>query len=238
MSSKLFGKGYEEKAEKVSDFSGKRTLDSNVYEGTVRMAFAGQSANGAAFVTLDILLDNGKTYKETIYVSNRDGDNTYVDKNKKIQYLPGFLTVNQLCLLGTGKDLFELEDTVETKTVKLYDFDVKAEVNTDVPSIEGLRGAKVLLAIVEYEEAKKAKQGNEYLPTGEIAIRNQIDKVYDLDTKQTYVEKVEGKEATQHDSWISYNKGKVRELKNKPTANANTTTLAKPTSSGLFGKKP
>jgi len=230
----LFGKGYSDKAQKPTDFQ-KRTLDTDVYPGIIKMAFVGQSAGGAANVTLEVKLDNGKTYKETIYVTNRQGSNTY-EKDGKEFYLPGFLTVNQIALFATGKDLFELEEDLETRTVKIYDFQAGKEVAQDVQAIIPLIDQPVLIAIEEYEDVKKTKQGNEYVATGEIAIRNQIQKVYHPETRQTYVEASEEKEATQLDSWLADNKGKVRKLKSA-TESANTNTVTKPTSSGLFGKK-
>lgn len=230
----LFGKGYSDNAAKPTDFQ-KRTLDTDLYEGTIKMAFVGQSAGGAANVTVELKLDNGKTYKETMYVTNREGSNTYTKDDKEF-YLPGFLVANQLALFSTEKDLFELESELETRTVKLYDFQAGREVATDVQAIIPMLDQRVLVAIEEYEDEKKKKQGNEYVSTGEVVLRNQIQKVFLPDTKQTFAEATEDKEASYVETWLADNKGKVRKLKGAADS-ANTTTLDKPKSSGLFGAK-
>lgn len=231
----LFGKGYAAEAEKPQDFQ-KRTLDTGIYEGVVRMAFAGQSSGGAASITLELALDNGKTYKETMYVSNKKGENTYVDKNDKVQYLPGFLTANQLALFATGKDLFELEPDIETRTIKLYDFNAQKELPTDVPCLVPLLDQRVLVVIEEYEDEKKSKQGNEYIPTGEIQLKNQIIKVLQPGTRLTAVEVDEGKTEPAYANDRESKAGVVRKLKGK-TESANTQVASKPTPSGLFGQK-
>lgn len=230
----LFGTGATgTKVEAEKDFS-KRTLDTNVYPGTVKMVFAGQSAGGARNVTLQLKLDNGKDYNETIYLSNKEGKNTYVKDDKEF-YLPGFLLINNLSLMATGKGLFELASEVETRTVKLYDFDVKSEVAQDVQAVIPLIGKRVLVAIQEEEYEKQTKNDatGKYEGNGEYAVKNSLIKVYNPDTRQTAVEMAEDKEASQLDSWLDKNMGVIKKVERKAApANQKTAT----TSSGLFGK--
>lgn len=228
----LFGTGAtSNNVEKEVDFS-KRTLDTDVYGGVIKMIFAGQAASGARFVTLQAKLDNGKDYSETVYLSNKEGKNTYT-KDGKEYYLPGFLLINNLAIMTTGKPLMELEDGVETRTVKLYDYDAKKEVPTDVPAIVPMIGKRILIAIQEeeYEKTKRNDATKAYEGTGEYAVKNVIVKAFDPETKKTAVEMRDDKEASQHDSWLAAFKGKLKTVE-RSAAPANQKTAT--TSSGLF----
>lgn len=223
------------KVEKEIDFN-KRTVDTGVYEGIIKMAFAGQSAGGARFITLQLKLSNGKDYSETIYVSNKAGSNTYtkeVNGETKEFYLPGFLLMNNIAVLATGRSLHDLAADVETRTVKLYDFDAKAEVPQDVPAIIPLLNQKVLVAIQEEEYAKSKynESTKKYENTGDYGVKNTIIKAYDLDTRKTPVELRDGKDATQLDSWLAANNGKLKTVE-REAAPANQKSA--PTASGLF----
>lgn len=228
----LFGTGpVGQNVEKEKDFS-KRTLDTDAYAGTIKMIFAGQAASGARNVTLQLKLDDGREYNETIYLSNKEGKNTYV-KDDKEYYLPGFLLMNNMALMTAGKGLHELAADVETRTVKLYDYDAKKELPQDVPAIIPMIGKRVLVAIVEeeYEKQTKNQSTNKYEGNGEYGVKNTIVKCYDPETRQTAVEIREEKEATQLDNWLDANKGK---LKTVERTNAPANQKSAPTPSGLF----
>ena len=231
MSNSLFGTGSAGKVEAEKDFS-KRTVDTDIYGATIKMIFAGQAKSGARFVTLQLKLANGKDYSETIYLSNKEGKNTY-EKDGKEYFLPGYLLVNNMSLMATGKGLFELAADVETRTVKLYDFDAKKEVATDVPAVVPLIGKQILIAIQEEEYAKTKLNDTtkKYEPTGEYGIKNVIVKVYDPETKQTAVEIRDEKPAAQHDAWLEANAGKLKVVE-RTAAPANHKSA--PTPSGLF----
>ena len=86
----------------------------------------------AQSVTLHLDLD-GKELRETVYVTNRNNENFYVDKTDKTKRhpLPGWTAIDDICLLTTQDGLNEQVD--ETKTIKLYDADAKKETNQEVP---------------------------------------------------------------------------------------------------------
>ena len=64
----LFGTGATgTSVEKEQDFN-KRTLDTGIYKGKIKMAFADKSSGGAAAVVLQLVLDSGKIYDETSLV--------------------------------------------------------------------------------------------------------------------------------------------------------------------------
>mgnify|MGYP003608066008 FL=1 len=226
----IFGTGPTNAAnvEKEKDFS-KRTLDTGIYEATIKMIFAGQAKSGARNVTIQLKTADGKDYSETVYLSNTEGKNTY-EKDGKESYLPGYLLVNNLAIMTTGKPLEELVGDVETRTVKLYDYDLKKEVATDVPAVIPMIGQKVLVAIQEeeYEKQKLNTTTNKYEGTGEFAVKNQLVKAYNPETRQTAVEMRDDKPATQVDAWLATYGGKIKEAK-KSTTPANQNASPKPT---------
>lgn len=228
----LFGKGYNDKAIPVTDKQ-KRTVDSGVYPGTIKNAFIGKSSGGATSVSLEVKLDSGKTIFETIYVTNREGNNTY-EKDGVIGYLPGFLTVNQIALFATGKDLYELESDLEERIVKQYDFTAGKQVDKPAMVIVPLLEQPILVAIKEVRENKtKAGDGNKRITLAEERVFNTIDKVFHTSTFHTQAELEQNKEAAYLESWKKDNDGKLDD-RYKSVESANSTTVTKPASSGLF----
>ena len=228
----LFGKGYNDKALPVTDRQ-KRTVDSGVYQGTIKNAFIGKSSGGATSVSLEVKLDSGKTIFETIYVTNKQGDNTY-EKDGVIGYLPGFLTVNQIALFATGKDLYELEPEMEERIVKQYDSKAGKQVDKPAMVIVPLLEQPILVAIKEVRENKtKAGDGNKRITLADERVFNTIDKVFHPSTFHTQAELEQEKEATYLESWKKDNDGKLDD-RYKSVESANSATVSKPSSSGLF----
>ena len=228
----LFGQGYNDKAIPVTDKQ-KRTVDSGVYQGTVKNAFIGKSAGGATSVSLEVKLDSGKTIFETIYVTNKQGNNTY-EKDGVIGYLPGFLTVNQIALFATGKDLYELEPELEERIVKQYDSKAGKQVDKPAMVIVPLLEQPILVAIKEVRENKtKAGDGNKRITLAEDRVYNTIDKVFHPSTFHTQAELEQDKEATYIETWNKDNEGKLDD-RYKSVESANSATVSKPSSTGLF----
>lgn len=228
----LFGKGYNDKAIPVTDKQ-KRTVDSGVYQGTIKNAFIGKSSGGATSVSLEVKLDSGKTIFETIYVTNREGNNTY-EKDGVIGYLPGFLTVNQIALFATGKDLYELESELEERIVKQYDSKAGKQVDKPAMVIVPLLEQPILVGIKEVRENKtKAGDGNKRITLAEDRVYNTIDKVFHPSTFHTQAELEQEKEATYIDTWKKDNEGKLDD-RYKSVESANSATVSKPSSTGLF----
>jgi len=216
--------------------------ETDIYTFKIKAAYAGKSQGGAMNVSL-IAVDSQGEYRETIYITNKKGENFFVKDGKKIP-LPGFTIINDLCLIATGEPLSEQE--TEEKVINLYDFEAKKEVPTSVPMIMALVGAEVSLAIQKNLEDKKEKDAaGDYAPTGETRETNTISKVFHTETKMTVVEALEGaEEAKFWDAWLEKNKGKVfdRTQKDagggKPAGARPIPTRAKESGRpSLFGKK-
>lgn len=233
---KLNREGLEDSQDRLG---GSRVFDTDVYQGTVKLAYAGASDSGAQFV--EVLVDiDGREYKERLYITNKKGENFFTNKqdpSKKIP-LPGFVVVDDFCLCASGIPLSEQE--VEDKTVKLYSYEAKAEVPTKVPVLTELIGKSVTLAIAKKTVDKTAKDASgEYQPTGETREENNIEKVFNSETKQTVVEATKGEDAAFMDAWAEKNKGKVFDRTKKAEGKS-----ARPAAGGdasprksLFGKK-
>jgi hypothetical protein len=183
--------GLEESEDRLGGFS---VFESDIYTGVIKVAYAGQSAEGAQNVTL-ILDFGGREYRETVYVTNKKGENWFVPKDKdgkeikdadgkkpKRMPLPGFTTIDDICLIASDKPLAEQTD--EEKMVKIYDYDLKKEVPKSVPVLTDLTGQKVSLAIskVIRNKAKKGSDGK-YNDIAETREENAIEKAFDPTSK-------------------------------------------------------
>lgn len=195
--------------ESSGDFiGGGGRLQSDVYEATIKVAYAGKSAAGARSVT--ILLDvNGAEHRFTEYVTNRNGQ-TYYERNGKKHALAGFQTINELCVITTGSPL--KEQAIANKMVKIYDFDEKKEVPTEVPVLTDLTNKSVLVAISLVEENKNIKNDQGvYVPTDEVVERNEISKFFHPKKRITLSEAEKSiSEPTFLPLWLEKNKGKTR----------------------------
>lgn len=209
----IFKKLTTEGAELAGDrLGGFVTYPTAVYDAVIKMAYAGKSPAGALNLTIIADLD-GKEFRETIYVTNKAGENTYPDKQdaKKKQLMPGFITVNDLCLLTTGVGLNE-QDT-EEKMVKIYNATEKKEVPTAVEALTGLIGQKVKLGILRTKSFKQKKNDSgAYVDTAETRLENSIDKVFHAESGRTvteYLHEVDPGEFMP--AWDAKNKGVDRD---------------------------
>lgn len=205
----LTSEGLEESQDRLGGFA---VRDTNVYPATIKVAYAGASQGGAKNVTLVLSLADGE-YNETIYVTNKAGENWFLnkdDKTKKVP-LPGFTTIDDICLVTTGKGLAE-QDT-EEKVVKVYDYEERKELPKSVPVLIDLTGKTLFVGIVKQTVDKNAKNDStgEYEPTGETREENVIEKVFHDPTKMTVVEaRQQATEAVFFDKWVEKNKGQTR----------------------------
>jgi len=193
-------------------------LDTNVYPAVVKIMYVGKAASGANNITVIADL-NGREYRETIYITNKAGQNFY-EKNGKKFSLPGFDVINDMCLFALEQGLSEVD--FEEKVVKVYSKDAKAEVPTPVQAIAGVAGKQVLLAIARETHDQTALVNGAYEPTGETVDKNFIKHVFHPETGMLIAEyQRKMKEPVFRDAWIDANAGKVYN-KAKGTAGAKT----------------
>ena len=164
-------------------------LDTDIYLAKIKTAFISKSTSSES-QAVNLLLDvNGREVRSQIWVSNRNGDVTYKDKDtKEEKNLPGFNQINSLALLTVGKPLGELD--VEEMTVKIYDFDAKKELPQAVKCFTELHGEMVNIALQRQtvDKTKKNDATGNYDPTGEKRDQNEIIKFFAADKLVTISE--------------------------------------------------
>lgn len=184
---------------------GFQPLQSDIYNAVVKVAYTTESKNGATGVVLILGLD-GREYRETLYITNRNGDVFYTKNNIK-HYLPGFVNIDELCLVAAGKPLSECE--TEEKKVKVFNFETMKEEPTDVPVIMDLVGKEIKVAIVLEKQFKQAQGSNGYEDTDEVIERNQINKFFSTEGFTANEIKDGVEDADFYDKWIESNQGRV-----------------------------
>ena len=191
---------------------GYQALASDIYSAVIKLAYAGKSrSSDARSVTFHADI-NGNEYRETIWITSGKGVNYYVSKEdgKTRIPLPGFSTIEELCLLATQEPLSA--QTTEEKVVKLYNFEERKEVPTPVPVLTSLIGKEVNLGILREIVDKTARDdsGN-YVPTGETRTQNVTSKVFHPETNKTVNEyRHDVEEPEFYTTWIAQNQGKDR----------------------------
>lgn len=220
----------EQAEDRVGGFS---PFDSDIHTGKIKAFYGGQSPGGAKFIALIVAMGS-QEYRETIYVTNRQGQNFFHPKDKsgnrdtsKKVPLPGFTIANDIALVTAGKELAQLD--FEDKVINVYDFDAKKELPKSVPMAMELIDEQVSLGILQLLESKKTKQGDEYVATGEDRTVNNINKVFHTESQMTVVEAQEGADApTFWDKWLAKNKGQVQDRRDKNPQAGNAGRPPKP----------
>lgn len=205
---KLNTGGNDVEAAKDSLGGGGFLRESNIYTGTIVVAYITQSEKGAMAVNLDVKLEDGSNYRETIYVSNRNGETFFTKEGKKYP-LPGFTTIDNICLITTEKGLAD-QDT-EDKTLMLRDFESGKDVPREVPVLVELTDKPVALGIIKIREnkTKKNESTDKYEPINEERLLNNINAVFHPEAKVTVNEALEGRDPDFWDAWIGRNEGRL-----------------------------
>lgn len=189
---------------------GSWVIDTDVYEGTIKMAYLTKSAGGAIGVQLEVDV-NGKDYKELTWISNKAGEFYFTNQKEEKQGLPGFITINDLCLFCTEKEL--KDQTQEEKVVKVWDSELRAEAPKNVIVLTELLGKKVLFAVNKNLENKTEKQPDgSYAAITDTRDTNSIEKFFHPEKKVTISEAKRGlAEGEFIYAWLEKNKGNVRD---------------------------
>lgn len=207
-----FGSSIDTSLEQGGDRLGGFTVfDSDAYNAKIALAYAGESSGGAKSMTFHFQLEDGREYRETVYVTSgrEKGQKNYYEKDGKKNPLPGYTLANDIALCATGKDL--LNQTFEERVVKLYNKDAGAEVPTKVQVATSLLGQPVTLAIMKEVVDKNVDNGaGQYVPSGETREQNVIDKAFHTESRRTVSEATGGQPAGFLDKWVEKNKGQVR----------------------------
>lgn len=239
--SKLSNLGYNESIKADNDVvggGGRPVLTSGIYTGKIKLAYIDESQGGALGLNLTVEFPDHGEYKETLWMTNKQKQNFYVDKTtQEKRYLAGFTHADNLALLVTGKPISELN--TEAKLVKIWNYDQKAEVPTSVDVLVDLIGKDVTLGIMHELQMKQAKNAQGiYEDTGVTRDVNSISKVFHPTNGKTVAEcRAKAETAVFKDEWLAKWEGKVHD-RTGGKATQGTAGAPKPnvpkTSSGLF----
>jgi hypothetical protein len=187
-------------------------LESGAYDGMVKLAYVRQAANSNAQAIVAHIDVNGVEFRDTFWITNRNGENFFADKQdpSKKRPLPGYTMADDLCLLTTGLPL--TEQPVEEKVVKLYDFEAKKDVPQNVPVLTDLLDKPITVGVIRQTVDKQAKDSaGKYVATGETRDENVADKLFHTESRRTVTEVREGiEEAIFYPKWVEKNAGKTR----------------------------
>ncbi|AZU99635.1 single-stranded DNA-binding protein [Vibrio virus vB_VspP_SBP1] len=232
--------GKDKDIQQETDSLGGGAKESGLYKCVVEAAYLGVSKNGANSITIVAKSEEGHQFRETLWVTNKEGKEFYIYNDEK-RFLPGYNVANAIALLTTGYELADLDDP-EERTLNIYDFDEKKELPTQVDCLTQLHGEEIWLGILkEIQDKTKANPATgKYEPTGETREVNVIDKVFRAESGLTVAEARLGQDTGDFmDKWVNKWSGKTRD-KSKGAAAAGKAgapnqSAAKPKSS-LFKK--
>lgn len=196
--------------EKSKDtLGGFQVRDTDAYKGIIKAIFAGKADSGAQNVTVVFTLEDGSEYSETVYVTNKQGQNWYANKqdSSKKEPLPGFTRINELFLATTGKPINQ--QTWVTKQFKVWNKEAGEALPTAVQMAEDALNKEVLFTLTKEIVDKTKKEGSQYVPTGETREQNVFTQVFDPVSRKSVNEAIEGKDAEFLDKWLARNKGKT-----------------------------
>jgi len=236
----MFSNLTTENLEKAEDRVGGAApkLPSGIYDAVIKIAYVSdsQSSNAQAVnLHMDI---NGTEVRDRIWVVDGKGNNYYVakDGSGKHMPLPGFSTINDLCLLTTEKELAE-QDT-EEKVVKLWNNEERAEKNTRVPCLTDLHGKTVKVALLRQIENKRARtDSGEYKEIADTVTINVVDKFLYEEDGRTVLEIQNGVDDAEFaEAWLTRNDGKDRDKSKKISTPGSSGTGRPGASSGGSAK--
>lgn len=225
--------------EQVQDtLGGFSRLESDIYDLIITMAYAVEAKSGSIGVAFQFGGPNKLEYRENIYVTSgteKGGTHTYTNSRGETHYLPNFITVNDIAMVTTGKELFELK--TEQKDIPAWDPEEKKETIQKKDVFVELLGQPVSLGILKALEDKYQEE------TSSVE-NNMIDKVFKTGEMVTVVEGEAGlEEGVFYQRWLGKNKGVTQDRRKQskdstgnagaPKANAATQGTTK----SLFNKK-
>ncbi len=205
--------------------------NSAIYDATIKYAYGSESQTGAKAVNFEFVLEDGSTYRQTIYVtSGKDkGQKPYSEKGGKKTPLPGFSLADSICLITTGKSITAIQP--EDKTINVYDFDLKAETPKSVPMLMELLGKPVKIGIVRKVEWKRKKVDDKWVDTDEEREFNEIHTAFHPTALVTVSEAKAGKKSAEEAEFYKAWKEKfdgIIEDRRKGTPSANSGNAGRP----------
>jgi hypothetical protein len=221
--------------EELSSGGGSFLWETGIYDCVVDMVYFDKSKGGARSLNITVLNTEGKKLKQTLWVTNRKGEITYMNAKGEKRPLPGFSVATNLCVTAINEDLDSVDDSAEAKMVNVYDFTAKKEVPTEKSVATSLLGKKVKVAVFKQKVNKRVNDGTgNYVDSAETKEENEIKDFYFEDSGLTVAEKAKGiTEAIVSVRWAERNTGNLIDRSKKVDAS----TAPAAASTNATGKK-
>lgn len=245
----LSGVKQPENLEKEKDtLGGFQLLSTDVYDATIKLAYLTKAKSGAVGLVTHFDIA-GSEIRHTEYFKSGDekGNKTTFTKNGEEFPLPGYTFSNNLCLLTVGKNLTDLGEETEMKTINLYNGKEGKELPTEVEVLAPVMGEKIAIAVEHQLVNKQVKGDNgKYVDTNESREQNVVTQLFHIDDRRTAPEmRNEIEKAEFVDMWLEKNQGNVidkfKAVSNAPSTGSPTGGSAassnESASSSVFGKK-
>lgn len=228
-------------AQESDSVGGNSALESGLYPMKIVMAYLNKAGSGALGLVLT-LKTGSREVRQTLWMTSgtAKGGKNYYEKDGEKHFLPGFNHANALALLTNGVEISAME--TETKVVKVYSPEAKAEVPTKVDVLTDLLGKDILVGLIKQKVDKTKKNDNGiYMATGETREENEIDKLFRAEDRMTTSEIRAGSEtATFVDTWDAKWSGLTKDKSKGVAANSGTfgapaAAASKKPATSLFG---
>lgn len=209
----LFGLQKEEGIEKQKDtVGGFQAKPSGLYKGIVKCLYVTQAKSGAKGLVLEMDLEDGSKYKETMYFTSgtAKGGKHFTENNGVKRFLPGYNFSNAFIRLLKGKDIFDLvEDDVEKILVK-QKVDGKDE-NVEVMGLTDVKGKEVILGLQRVIENGSKNVNGKWVATNDKRTNNSIDAIFNANGLTANEFEVNPEAAPEFlEEWKKANEGKDR----------------------------
>jgi len=223
--------------------------ESGVYDTTIKMVYLNQTASEAVFFNVILEKNNGNMAELRdnfcIKSGKAKGNKTYYEDKKtgKKRPLPGYSIAESMCRGATGEDLDTCMKSVEKKTVKVWNPELKKQVNAERPVIMSLVGKSTKVAVHQVIEDKQAQNANgDWVSTGESKTINQC-KFFGNTEGKTADEIRDNTPAVMFDKWATKNTGAVIDKSTKGQAGNSAASImgstpAKEAAGSLFQTDP
>ena len=180
-------------------------IATGVYPMVIKLAYFTESRGGAT--ALNLVFKNadgtGPEVKQTMYVTSgtaKGKKNYYIDKKTGAKHtLPDMAKADGLHKLLADAPLADVD--VEKKIIKLWNFDEKGEVNTEVNMAMSLLDKSLLVGIVKKRQNKRVQNdAGDWVDGPEPMELNEIDKFFDTEGR-TLTERDAGEDAVFIKDW-------------------------------------
>lgn len=199
------------KVQKVVDrVGGSSAIPSGIYKMKLEYLYSDVAKSGAIMMYGQAILEDGTKYRISECVASGDakGNKVTYTKDGIEHYLPGYTTINNICLLTVGEPIDSCQE--EEKVLDLYDSELQKTASRKVMCIKGIAKIDINLGIMREivnKQVKSGDKGNKYINTNETRTINTINCVFRGNDNLTVIEIKAGAETSKFfDVWNDANK--------------------------------